>query len=70
MTSSARPLFLRQPAEARAFTSRRARGDYVQLLDADDILEADKLKVQVEFLQRHPDTDIVLGEAAGSRDGD
>ncbi len=34
------------------------------MLDADDLLEPYKLKVQVEFLDAHPDIDIALGEAA------
>src|SRR6266513_1317656 len=49
---------------ARNAGIRQARGEFVQLLDADDLLEPDKLKVQVEFLDAHPDIDIALGEAA------
>jgi glycosyltransferase involved in cell wall biosynthesis len=48
---------------ARNAGIRRARGEFVQFLDADDLLEPDKLKVQVEFLESRPAIDIVLGES-------
>ena len=38
-----------------------ARGAYVQFLDADDLLEPLKFERQVEFLERHPEVDIVYG---------
>jgi len=38
-----------------------SRGDYVQFLDADDLLEAGKLAAHVEYLEQHPETDIVYG---------
>lgn len=38
-------------------------GSYVQLLDADDMLEARKLEAQVAYLEKHPETDIVYGDA-------
>lgn len=60
--------FLRQDncglSAARNAGIRLSRGEFVQLLDADDLLEPDKLKVQVEFLHDHADTDIVIGRAA------
>lgn len=37
-------------------------GSYVQLLDADDMLEPGKLKAQVAYLEQHPETDIVYGD--------
>jgi glycosyltransferase involved in cell wall biosynthesis len=49
---------------ARNAGIHRARGEFVQLLDADDRLEAEKLKVQCEYLETHPETDIVIGEVA------
>lgn len=49
---------------ARNAGIRQARGTYVQLLDADDILEPRKLESQVGFLQDHPDTDVVVGPSA------
>jgi glycosyltransferase involved in cell wall biosynthesis len=40
---------------------RNSRGDYFQFLDADDLLEPRKLERQVEFLERHPEVDILYG---------
>lgn len=37
-------------------------GSYVQLLDADDMLEPGKLAAQVAYLEQHPETDIVYGD--------
>jgi glycosyltransferase involved in cell wall biosynthesis len=54
---------------ARNAGVRQANGEFVQLLDADDLLEPEKLKVQVAFLGAHPDTDVVLGEGAFFDDG-
>jgi glycosyltransferase involved in cell wall biosynthesis len=42
----------------------RARGEFIQFLDADDLLEPQKLQCQVEFLRAHPDVDVVVGSAA------
>jgi glycosyltransferase involved in cell wall biosynthesis len=64
----ARVRFLRQVnaglSAARNAGIRAARGEFLQLLDADDLLEPDKLKVQVEHLEGHPTTDLVVGRAA------
>jgi glycosyltransferase involved in cell wall biosynthesis len=49
---------------ARNAGIRLARGEFVQLLDADDVLEPEKLRVQVEFLQQRPEVDIAVGDAA------
>jgi hypothetical protein len=49
---------------ARNAGIRRARGEFVQLLDADDLLEPDKLRLQVHVLEASPDIDVVVGGAA------
>lgn len=41
-----------------------AQGEFVQLLDADDKLEKDKFKKQVEFFLGHLDVDLVYGDCA------
>ena len=40
-----------------------ANGAYIQLLDGDDILEPDKFAAHVQYLQQHPDVDMVYGDA-------
>lgn len=39
-----------------------AQGDYIQLLDADDYICKDKLRLQVEVLEQHPNADLVYGD--------
>ena len=38
-----------------------ARGEWIQYLDADDYLLADKVAGQVSFINEHPDIDVVIG---------
>lgn len=38
-----------------------AKGKYVQFLDADDLLEKDKFKVQLAYFEKNPGTDVVYG---------
>lgn len=40
-----------------------SRGGFLQFLDSDDVLESDKLRYQVEFLQRRPEIGIVYSDA-------
>lgn len=47
---------------ARNTGVRESRGRYLQLLDADDWIEGDKLKLQSSFLEAHPEVDIVYGD--------
>lgn len=57
--------YLRQenqgPAAARNNGLARARGEFVSVLDSDDLLPPTKLSVQVGHLLEHPDVDCVLG---------
>jgi glycosyltransferase involved in cell wall biosynthesis len=41
---------------------RLARGDYFQFVDADDLIEPEKLERQLHFLATHPDVDIVYSD--------
>jgi glycosyltransferase involved in cell wall biosynthesis len=50
-----------QPA-ARNKGLKEAKGDWVQFLDADDLLQPQKLQMQVEYLRQHPDIDIVYSD--------
>jgi len=47
-----------------------AGGRYIQFLDADDLLHKDKLRLQAEFLKKHPEADLVYGNAVFFKDND
>lgn len=47
---------------------RNSRSQYLQFLDADDMIEATKLACQVEYLVQHPDVDIAYGGVRYFRD--
>jgi glycosyltransferase involved in cell wall biosynthesis len=55
-------VFIRQPnagsAVARNQGMRRASGEYIAFLDADDIWLPGKLTIQVDYLQKHADVDM------------
>lgn len=50
---------IRQPnagiGAARNASVRAARGEFIALLDADDLCEPERIALQVDFLQRHPE---------------
>lgn len=56
------------PAAARNTGINNSRGKYIQFLDADDLIQPDKLNRQVDFLQRNPHVDIVYSEMRYFRD--
>jgi len=66
MASDARIQLIRQensgaPA-ARNTAYGKSTGEYIVILDADDRLLPDKLRIQVELLDRHPRVGLVYGD--------
>ncbi|MDH5662081.1 MAG: glycosyltransferase [Elusimicrobiota bacterium] len=49
-------------ARARNEGLRRARGEFITCMDSDDIMLPDAIKVRVEFLNSHPEIDLVFGK--------
>ncbi len=48
--------------QARNFGFKKAKGDYIQWLDSDDLLLPGKLEAQINFLERNTDIDIVYSD--------
>lgn len=65
MERDSRFRFLRQTnakqAAARNNGLRNSVGQYIQFLDADDLIEPEKFERQVEYLEAHPEVDILYG---------
>lgn len=60
-------VYLYQPnaglAAARNTGISKANGKYIQLLDADDLINERKLELQVNYMEMHQSVDIVYGNA-------
>ncbi len=41
----------------------QAQGDFIAILDSDDVFELNKLELQVNYFRAHPDVGIVYGDA-------
>jgi glycosyltransferase involved in cell wall biosynthesis len=60
-------------AGARNTGMRQAVGDFIALLDSDDLWVVDKLEVQFKFFREHPDVEFIFGDMSNfihGRDGD
>lgn len=47
---------------ARNLGIRQAKGEWIQFLDADDLISSDKIEVQLQFLLANPKVDIVYSD--------
>lgn len=54
-------------SEARNAGISKASGDYIALLDADDVWFPDKLENQIRYLSQHPEIDFVAAMRRGQK---
>lgn len=52
------------PSAARNYGIELCKGEYIQFLDSDDMLEKNKLQKQVEILEEDKNCDIIYGNSA------
>lgn len=55
---------------ARNCALREAAGEFIAFIDADDLWKEDKLQIEVEYLDAHPETEIVYTNFANFTDMD
>jgi hypothetical protein len=58
------------PGPAREQGRMRARGEFIQYLDSDDLLLPSKLQLQVEGLRRFPECGVSYGKTVYTRQGE
>ncbi len=56
-------------ASARNKGLQHAKGDYIQFLDADDLIESDKFKFQNELFKNNSQADVVCGSVRYFKNG-
>lgn len=54
---------------ARNVGIKEAQGSFIQFLDADDLISADKLAIQLSFFDKHPEVDICYTDHVYFEDG-
>ena len=50
-------------SSARNTGIRNSKGEYIQLLDADDLIAEKKIELQIDYLVKHTEVDIIYGDA-------
>lgn len=51
----------RERSYSRNLAVDKAKGEYIAILDADDLCVSDRFETQVEYMQSHPDIDVLGG---------